>query len=160
MTHRAGPEGRTMTRVRRAAVSVGLRAPGAFLWLAISWTLFAGVFGVGLLFVVDRVPLGPEIRPATTLYLADAILTSLGFVLLISGAGVLSTNRPSGGQRWTRRQILTLMAVVAGAFGIWAAGMALRNETIESRTRADASAARHQFQVVTYSDELEQTNLD
>ena len=129
MTHRAGPEGRTMTRVRRAAVSVGLRAPGDFLWLAISWTLFAGVFGVSLLFVVDRVPLGPDFRPAVAVYLSDAALTSLVFVLLISRAGVVSSIQPSQGRRrWTSRRVLVGLGVVSVLAAIWLAGLLVWNE--------------------------------
>ena len=150
-----------MTRVRRAAVSVGLRAPGDFLWLTIAWTLFAGVFGVGLLFVVDRVPLGPDFRPAVAVYLSDAALTSLVFVLLISRAGVVSSTQPSQGRRrWTSRRVLVGLGVVSVPAAIWLAGLLVWNEARESGTKIGAASARREFRVFTYGDDLDRARLE
>ena len=64
--------------IRHAGISMGVRGPlGLRMSLAIAWVLFAGVFALGLPFVVDRAPPGPDIRPVTFLYLGDALLTSL-----------------------------------------------------------------------------------
>ena len=161
MTERGGPECQTVTRVRRAAVSVGLRGPRDLLWLAIAWVLFAGVFGVGVPFVVDRVPLGPDFRWAVAVYLADAVLTSLAFVLLISRAGVVAGSRPPGGRRWwTLRRVLLGLGVVALLLAVWAVGLLALNGVRSSWTALDASSARQEFRVFTYGDDLDHARLD
>ena len=81
--------------IRHAGISMGLREPGNLVSLAIAWVLIAWVFALGLPFVVDRAPPGPVIRPVTFLYLGDALLTSLVFVLLTSRAGVVAGSQSS-----------------------------------------------------------------
>ena len=76
--------------IRHAGISMGLREPRNLVSLAIAW-----VFALGLPFVVDRAPPGPVIRPVTFLYLGDALLTSLVFVLLTSRAGVVAGSQSS-----------------------------------------------------------------
>ena len=115
-------------RIRHAAISVGLRGPRGLVSLAIAWVLITGVFALGLPFVVDRVPLGPDIRPVTTLYLADATLTSLVFVLLISRAGVVAGSQASRARsRWTLRRALLGLGVFSLLLAVWAVGLVALN---------------------------------
>ena len=148
-------------RIRHAAISMGLRGPRDFVSLAIVWVLFAGVFSLGLPFVVDRVPLGPDIRPAAVLYLTDALLTSLGFVLLISRAGVVAGSQSSRARRWwTLRRALLGVGVLSLLLAFWAVGLVALSGARNSRIELDATSARDEFRVFTYGEDLDRGRLD
>ena len=97
----------------------------------------------------------------TTLYLADATLTSLVFVLLISRAGVVAGSQASRARsRWTLRRVLLGLGVLSLLLAVWAVGLVALSGARSSRIELDATSARDGFSIFTYGDALDRGRLD
>ena len=156
----AGGE-QTLMPISRVAISLCLRSPWDFVRILSAWLVLSTLFGSGLLLVIDKVPLGPEFEWALTIYLADAIITGLGTVLLIARGRTLPRSRSVRRRRlWTLRRVLISLAAVALVAAIWVGGLIVWNDMRLSRVKADAASARQEFRVFTYGDDLDQSRLD
>ena len=150
-----------MIRIREAALALGIRNAWALARIIIAWLALSAFFGLGLLFVIDKVPLGPEFGPALTIYLADAVTTGLGSALLLARGWTLYRDRSDQYCKlWTFKRVILGLAAIALVAALCAVVSIAWSDVRLSGTEADAESARQEFRVFTYGDDLDQSKLD